>query len=1285
MLFMKTGSHFSLLGLVQAVVRLARWLVLGLLLVNVVVFLALAGLRLWSPDLAPFKDRIEAELSAASGYGIRIGEVEAAWQGLRPGILLRAIEINLPEGQHPDLKLPKVRAILAPSSLLFGQPALRELTVTDAELPLRRHADDSWQLAGFPRFFMHGGDLSGLNILVKYVHDIRLRKTRVMWRDDRAKDTLELRNVELGVYRRLGGVTLSADAGEAIEACQHCFVSLESKGAMGQVSRLGGVIRLDISGLQVERLPGVLRERLLPSLQGMVTAQLRSQWRDGRPVDARGLLAVSRLRAQVPDMKPPLQLETMRAHLEWQAEPGQVWQLDLDSPLVSAGGKQWRERTIFVRYGAQGGAIQLSRLNLDKLLAVARQVLPGQEQLVRLANMKPAGILRKVDFQWRGPLWHPEHYTLDGILQGVGIDATGKIPGLRGLTGRLQATESEGSLELDARELEIQLPRVFRQPLLAEQTRGTVSWKRQETGSMELRARDFRMRADGVQARLNARFSLDRNSPADSRLDLRVDFRGGDGTQAAKYYPVNVTPAPLLAWMDAAIKDGDVISGHGIFKGRLRDFPFVNNNGQFEVLAHLRRGRLSYLPGWPALEEADAVLFFRNAGMLLTARQGRIGGLEAREVVVSAENFLDPTGRRIHIRGTLEGPVNTTLASIKSIAKAQVASDWARLVPGGVRASGQGTMRLDFSFDPGAPQREFRLDGKYETAGSQWGWGAPNWMRVRQGVVQFDQKGVYKAGGDGQLFGGKAIVSAGRTDQALQISASGEMYASTLAQSVLPAWSRHAQGALPWRLQAQWDDQGPLFEGEVNLDALSLDLPRPLKKTADVPASLTLKSTREQGQLQLQLSALPLGKAQLRLARNQDGYYLDQGVLAAGTAPANLVDKGLWLSVAAPEVNLDHWQDTMSTRLREPPTAIAGVVGRFGNVRFLGRDLGDMQLRFRKVERGWSGHMEGGQVAGSLQYTFGRPVDRIQARLQVLRAMAPVAETPSWDARTLPNADIQVQDFQYGDLRLGRIQLVAQHQPRGWVVRKFLSRDPGLALSATGEITQSGTRKSAHLQLTGESDDTGAAMEALGSPGVVKGGTLRLNANLNWKDVTELDLFNVNGEINLSAKSGEFLKLDEGSARVLGFLNLRALSRYLRLDFRTLFSKGYNYDSIKGAMRIEQSDLYTHNLAVKGPSADLRISGRVGLKQRDYDLVVGANPSVGDTLAIASWGLGAPQVGAAILLFNRIFKGNLEKSTQLTYLVRGSWDDPKVERIGVGPLQQKEGAGLTDGAGAQSE
>jgi uncharacterized protein YhdP len=56
-------------------------------------------------------------------------------------------------------------------------------------------------------------------------------------------------------------------------------------------------------------------------------------------------------------------------------------------------------------------------------------------------------------------------------------------------------------------------------------------------------------------------------------------------------------------------------------------------------------------------------------------------------------------------------------------------------------------------------------------------------------------------------------------------------------------------------------------------------------------------------------------------------------------------------------------------------------------------------------------------------------------------------------------------------------------------------------------------------------------------------------------------------------------------------------------------------------------------------------------------------PNVSESVSIASaiaWG---PQVAAAVLLAQNVFKKDIAKATTIRYSVKGSWDDPQFERM----------------------
>ena len=73
--------------------------------------------------------------------------------------------------------------------------------------------------------------------------------------------------------------------------------------------------------------------------------------------------------------------------------------------------------------------------------------------------------------------------------------------------------------------------------------------------------------------------------------------------------------------------------------------------------------------------------------------------------------------------------------------------------------------------------------------------------------------------------------------------------------------------------------------------------------------------------------------------------------------------------------------------------------------------------------------------------------------------------------------------------------------------------------------------------------------------------------------------------------------------------------------------------------------------------------GRAGLTTRDYDQAAIVSANVGNTLPVAGFFLGGPQVAAALLVFSQVFRKPLKDVGQVFYSVTGSWDEPAIESV----------------------
>ena len=128
-------------------------------------------------------------------------------------------------------------------------------------------------------------------------------------------------------------------------------------------------------------------------------------------------------------------------------------------------------------------------------------------------------------------------------------------------------------------------------------------------------------------------------------------------------------------------------------------------------------------------------------------------------------------------------------------------------------------------------------------------------------------------------------------------------------------------------------------------------------------------------------------------------------------------------------------------------------------------------------------------------------------------------------------------------------------------------------------------------------------------------------------------------------------------------MSIAHLPRRLALDFGDLTGEGLSFDTLRGTFQLTDGEAYTDNLTLRGSAAEIGLAGRTSLRNRTYDQTAVVTGQLGASLGVAGALAGGPAVGAALLLFSRIFKEPLKGATRGYYRITGSWDDPQVKRI----------------------
>jgi uncharacterized protein YhdP len=128
-------------------------------------------------------------------------------------------------------------------------------------------------------------------------------------------------------------------------------------------------------------------------------------------------------------------------------------------------------------------------------------------------------------------------------------------------------------------------------------------------------------------------------------------------------------------------------------------------------------------------------------------------------------------------------------------------------------------------------------------------------------------------------------------------------------------------------------------------------------------------------------------------------------------------------------------------------------------------------------------------------------------------------------------------------------------------------------------------------------------------------------------------------------------------------MNLQSLPRRASLDFRDVFSEGFAFDDITGGARIERGAATTEKFRVRGPSANVVMSGTVDLVHETQNLRVRITPQLTESVAVAGALVGGPIAGVAAFLAQKALKDPVGQLASFEYDVSGNWSEPTVKRV----------------------
>ena len=1254
-----------------------------------ITLVVLAGIaQYWLPTLLEDKQRIEQYLSQISQQKISVGQLHTRWDGIHPGVRALDIKVGDDGSGRAALSLKEVRLSLSFRTLWERKPILYRLVLVRPELEFRRDAGGRVEVSGIKtrerQTLPAPGDVQkpagAAAIAWLFLQgNIEIEDGLIEWIDQKPKitETAKMENVRLSLSNSGDRHLLEVSTRLPQDICATCALAMDIEGNPFAGSDWGGVISVNALGLNLRNPLTVIRERLPDGLAGKVDVVLRSQWVQGRPRLANGRISGDGLNLPVGSTGKMFSVDQVITRVKWR-ERNNNWSLDADIPFILINKEPWLPGRLVVSRYAGGTHVYLRHLNIRRLVGLSREFPMPDNFRELLARLSPAGDVDDLEVDYKDAGQDGDRIRVKGSLRNVSSEPYEKIPGIKGLNATFDTTENGGEIFLNSRRSQFNSTHVFREPIPVHRARARINWQRKQE-LFEIIARNIQIVGRDLSARGGFVFRLPKDRSVSPYMDMRIDFFQGIVARKSVYLPVNVMKPTLVDWLDRSVISGKLTDGHLVYRGNTREFPFLDNNGLFEVAANVEGGKLQYLPAWKPISSARMHLLFRGGSMLITSSSGRIEDMEIGAVVARKDSLKD-TGEPIRISGSASGPVAGSLAVLRNAVANGQKGNWTGFVESNIAASGDGQLNLSLEI-PVSRAVPYRMSGDYRLlgAGVRLPVGGIPVAQVR-GNIGFNESRITEGVLEGQSLGGPVNIKVSGKPAlptpVTRFTMTGKMRPSGLAAEYGQWIGQSFKGEMPWSGEVEFRGGLPRVSFQADMKSVTTLLPPPVSRFSGLDDKFMLESASSEHKrhvIKFGLGSHLTGILDF-IQRGKDWDFAE-GKLLVGEDIAGLSgNKGMHLEFRGDHLPAEDWVRVLHGHGggQGMPLFIQGIAGRFQSITALHRRMGAASFNLsRSGSEKWRGNIDGENFLGSVVLDTEPSGGQVELNLE--RMIVPEAEpqepevdseSDRVDPRKFPGLRISSKQFVYGKMNLGKLDFSADHTRLGWEVDRLQLTRPEMSMFAEGNWFQIAGNYVTKGKMRMVSNNLGETLGALGSPDQVTGGSINLDLDLGWReDSREKGLKHLNGEITLDAKNGVLNRVDSGSAKVAGAFSLSSLGRYLSLDFSSAFGKGFAFDDVHGKVQIRQGEATTHAFTLKAPAASVLASGRIGLYKKDIDIQADIYPNVQGGVTVATGSLFGLQAAAWVFALQQIFSSKIEEGTRITYRISGKLEKPTVTKI----------------------
>lgn len=967
---------------------------------------------------------------------------------------------------------------------------------------------------------------------------------------------------------------------------------------------------------------------------------------------------------------------------------GDVKVLDLHAAMSSET-TGYAEKTPFLQWLLTQGKIELSDLNITWMpYQGAPLILSNLDLLLTnrfsLHELQLSGLIKQTNL--------PGNFSADlkihgDILEHQDLSVSGDFVGqnlkLQLATGtsknNIFSLIHDGDLELQGQNLQLSFGSMFRKPIFVNKISSSLFWQ-QNKDAIEISAAQCKAQNSQMQLNGNLKLTLPQVVPADPQIDLHAKFSITDIPNVKDYLPVTVIPKNAVAWLDNAFISGSKVTGTLLLQGHLNQYPFANGGGHFLIDSYIHNIDLHYQKDWPRIDNLYGNLIFENQGMRVRIDSANILGIPTLPLIATISELGDPVLE-------VDGGLNTDSSNGLNFVAASPLRETVGQELQGMTLHGPMQFKLHLHIPLGEEVSKhdvMHVAGKINLQNNTLG--LSDWKLAFakfNGELQFTEDSL-TANNLAAVFLKQPVtlnistLNTNKNDFITEIQITGKTAIADVQNAFAVKLNPYLTGNFNYAAVLDLHHNHQIentLKVTSDLQGVNVDLPVPFNKAPTTPTTFTYTYYFGVGNVVREFItyADKLSAALSFKKMPHNGLKFIAGELKLNAINAAWqTQPGLVITGNMEKIDWAYWQDYLFNKVKvaATPGIIRNIKIFIKQLRVFGQDLQQIELQLTPQNSGqeWLVGLNNSNIQGNfvIPRTFGnKQIHGEFARLYLNESNK--KQITAIQPQTVPPLNFVINDFRYGDKNLGKVAFDTVPLLTAMQINNLSISTSDFSVTATGKWTSSKGKQATSLSGKFASQNIGAMLKNMQLAESLVGGVTNINFALNWDGAPfEPALRKLNGALSILVQRGRITNLGQktetelGFGRVLSLLSLQTLPRRLTLDFSDLTKSGFSFDTLKGNAELRNGDVFTNNVKLDGPVAQVLVKGRIGLVAKDYDILLSTIPHVTSSIPIIATIAGGPIVGAATWLAEKVVGSQVGKVSTYTYRVTGPWEQPNV-------------------------